>query len=69
MVRSESSHPDSAKIPCPICNGSGQVSFFKGVSRFLLSNEDCPECLGMGFVIDAANAGKSKGKRQKKTSK
>ncbi len=36
---------------CPGCNGSGQVSCFKGESRFLLSQEDCPECGGMGFLI------------------
>ena len=36
---------------CTNCNGSGQVSFFKGESRFILSWEDCPECAGMGFVI------------------
>lgn len=36
---------------CPVCLGSGQISYFKGVSRFVLSHEDCPECLGMGFLI------------------
>jgi len=34
---------------CLNCNGTGQISFFKGVSRFLLSCEECPECAGLGF--------------------
>ncbi|NTV13653.1 MAG: hypothetical protein HGA96_06965 [Desulfobulbaceae bacterium] len=43
----------SAREPCPGCGGSGQVSFFKGVSRFLLSCEECPECAGLGFRLDS----------------
>jgi hypothetical protein len=39
------------QIECPVCLGSGQITYFKGVSRFVLSHEDCPECLGMGFLI------------------
>lgn len=35
---------------CETFNGGGQVSLFKGVSRFLLSQEECPECGGVGFV-------------------
>lgn len=35
---------------CETCHGSGQVSYFKGVSRFLLSSEECPECAGLGFI-------------------
>ncbi len=38
------------KKPCEVCEGSGQVSYFKGASRFLLSWEDCPGCFGAGFV-------------------
>jgi DnaJ-class molecular chaperone len=41
----------SQKKTCKLCNGSGQISYFKGVSRFLLSEEECPECGGMGFTI------------------
>lgn len=37
--------------PCEYCGGSGQVSFFKGVSRFLLSTEECPDCAGLGYQI------------------
>ncbi|MEN8189774.1 MAG: HU family DNA-binding protein [Thermodesulfobacteriota bacterium] len=36
--------------PCAFCNGSGQISYFKGVSRFLLSEEECPECGGTGIA-------------------
>lgn len=36
---------------CNMCNGTGQISYFKGVSRFLLSEEECPECQGLGFSL------------------
>lgn len=36
--------------PCPACGGSGQLNFFKGESRFLLSVEECPTCCGFGYV-------------------
>ncbi|MBU0729016.1 MAG: hypothetical protein KKE17_09865 [Proteobacteria bacterium] len=38
------------KKVCEVCGGSGQISYFKGVSRFLLSTEECPQCLGLGSV-------------------
>ncbi len=38
------------KKTCEICEGSGQVSFFGGVSRFVITWEDCPQCCGAGFV-------------------
>jgi DnaJ-class molecular chaperone len=41
------------KKSCEICEGSGQVCSFKGVSRFVLSWEDCPLCGGMGFIVSA----------------
>ena len=41
------------KRECEICGGSGQRSFFKGVSRFLLSVEECEECAGTGFQLNA----------------
>lgn len=36
---------------CEFCAGSGQLTHFQGVSRFLLSWEECMECGGLGFVI------------------
>jgi len=38
------------KKECSTCGGTGQVGFFQGVSRFLLSWEECPQCCGTGFV-------------------
>jgi len=38
--------------PCPTCGGTGQISFFKGESRFLLTDEECPACSGLGYLID-----------------
>ena len=40
---------------CGICGGTGQLSYFKGVSRFLLSTEECEECAGTGFKLDSAS--------------
>ena len=39
------------QLKCPYCHGTGQIAYFKGISRFLLSQADCPECGGMGFVL------------------
>ena len=39
---------------CEVCAGTGQLCHFKGMSRFLLSYEDCPACCGTG-CIDAAD--------------
>ena len=52
------------KKPCEICGGSGQISYFKGVSRFLLSWEECPGCDGLGYRFssdDGIESGKKKG--------
>ena len=43
------------KKTCEICNGSGQLSSFKGVSRFLLSWEECPQCAGLGYLITSVD--------------
>ena len=44
-------NPEEERQPCPFCGGSGQQSSFKGVSRFLLSVEECPECAGLGYSV------------------
>jgi DnaJ-class molecular chaperone len=41
-----------APQPCPFCHGAGQISSFKGVSRFLLTTEECPACGGTGLKLD-----------------
>ena len=41
------------KKTCEICGGSGQISYFQGESRFLLTTEECPECSGLGYRLDA----------------
>jgi hypothetical protein len=35
---------------CELCAGTGDVTFFKGESRFLLSREECDACCGTGYV-------------------
>lgn len=40
------------KRDCPGCSGTGQVSWFGGVSRFHFTYADCPECNGTGFISD-----------------
>ncbi|MCF6186810.1 MAG: hypothetical protein L3J49_04945 [Desulfobulbaceae bacterium] len=37
------------KKSCPVCGGSGLISFFQGESRFLLTMEECLECNGTGL--------------------
>ncbi len=37
---------------CQVCEGSGQVSYFGGESRFVITWEDCPACCGSGFEMD-----------------
>jgi len=39
------------KLICKECGGSGQISFFNGVSRFLISNEECTTCYGLGYIF------------------
>jgi len=36
---------------CEVCEGTGQISYFKGVSRFVVSWDECPECSGLGYVF------------------
>jgi hypothetical protein len=37
---------------CSECHGSGERSYFKGESRFVLSQVECPACCGLGFIED-----------------
>jgi DnaJ-class molecular chaperone len=48
---------------CPSCGGSGQIQFFQGESRFLLTVEECPECCGTGYIV---NSDKSSGLENRK---
>ena len=61
--------PDNEKDICSVCGGTGQVSFFQGVSRFLLTSEECPECAGTGNKPDQPSEQKEKsdsaGKRKR----
>lgn len=41
---------ENMKKVCEICGGTGQISSFKGASRFLLSWDECPHCSGIGYV-------------------
>lgn len=54
--------------PCPFCHGSGQLSFFKGESRFLLTTEECPHCSGTGREIppEAEERGTPSGRADKR---
>jgi len=35
---------------CETCGGSGQIGMFRGVSRFVISWEECPDCIGTGLL-------------------
>jgi len=55
---------------CGVCGGTGQVSYFKGMSRFLLSNDECEVCAGTGYELDTAdetgvNVSRKKPKKRK----
>jgi DnaJ-class molecular chaperone len=36
------------KNPCATCGGTGQIGYFQGESRFLLTWKECPRCCGTG---------------------
>lgn len=44
-------NPDTKPV-CPSCGGSGEIAFFGGESRFLLTREECPHCLGLGYILE-----------------
>lgn len=62
---SEPTRQPEQPSPCPACSGTGQINFFKGESRFLLSAEECPACCGFGYVQEEERAGS----REKKSDK
>jgi DnaJ-class molecular chaperone len=41
--------PPPPQPPCEICHGEGEISSFKGESRFILTREECPACSGTGL--------------------
>lgn len=45
-----STPPGGIRKTCGTCGGSGQISFFRGVSRFVMDWDECPECNGTGHV-------------------
>ena len=45
--------------PCPTCGGSGQIAFFQGESRFLLTTEECPACFGLGHLLPDHESGRN----------
>jgi CheY-like chemotaxis protein len=53
---------------CSVCGGTGQVSFFQGVSRFLLTTEECPGCAGTGYQLESENEPKGKSAPEQKSS-
>jgi DnaJ-class molecular chaperone len=65
---------EEQKEICDVCGGTGQISFFQGVSRFLLSTEECSECAGTGYQLNSIkdqteNSNTLKNKKKKKNKK
>ncbi len=59
--------PHNNKPVCPSCGGSGEICFFQGESRFLLTREECPACLGLGYLLEEPSPDKKgDGKARKK---
>ena len=48
MTNSNKQNSD-IKQPCEFCNGTGQMSYFQGESRFLLTHDECHDCNGTGL--------------------
>jgi DnaJ-class molecular chaperone len=55
------------KKPCEHCGGTGQLSYFKGESRFLLTWFECPECCGTGYLVESNEADDTAGGRDSDT--
>ena len=60
-VSEQTEQPFPQHHPCPACGGTGQLNFFKGESRFLLSAEECPACCGFGYVPEEGDEPEEKG--------
>jgi DnaJ-class molecular chaperone len=43
------------KKVCNTCGGSGEIGYFKGESRFFITREECPACVGLGYVLEDLN--------------
>ena len=43
--------PEEKKV-CPTCGGSGEIGYFAGESRFFITQEECPNCCGIGYIVD-----------------
>lgn len=35
---------------CASCGGTGQLGHFQGISRFIITWEECSDCLGSGIA-------------------
>ena len=56
---------DEKKQVCPNCGGTGNLSTFRGESRFMFTHEECPFCFGFGYVPEEEKpAEKRKGKKR-----
>ncbi len=42
--------PGTVRSTCNGCGGTGQIGFFRGVSRFVMDWDDCPDCHGTGIT-------------------
>lgn len=43
---------DQPRRVCNTCGGSGEIGFFQGESRFVITREECPACCGFGYILD-----------------
>lgn len=42
---------NETKQVCNTCGGSGEIGYFQGESRFVVTREECPACCGFGYVL------------------
>jgi DnaJ-class molecular chaperone len=43
------------KKVCNTCGGSGEIGYFTGESRFFITREQCPACVGLGYILEDLN--------------